>query len=82
MGGRANWLDEATLPSYVWSYSTRYYEPDHMLGERTPCFKAEVHIDILNRRSVGEDGRDVSLKQSLCRPRSALDRDKDTYGMW
>jgi hypothetical protein len=41
IGSQNNLLDPATLPTMVWGFSTRYYEPDDIISECTPLFKPE-----------------------------------------
>lgn len=42
MGQRTCWLDSATLPFFVWAYSTRFYEPDAAIHECVPGFPEEI----------------------------------------
>ena len=46
-GPCTGWLDWATLPTLVWAYSTRYFEPNTALHEITPAFPSGVVESIL-----------------------------------
>lgn len=44
MSDNDGWLDYSTLPFFVWSYSTRFFEPDTIMQENVPQFDhSELH---------------------------------------
>lgn len=75
MGSGGGFCDNATLPAMVWMHAARYFEPDDILMECTPCFDPEPFLQILNQtEQLAADSQSIAMpKHPLSRPTVSLE---------